>query len=85
MNNAVHFSDEVSRQFRQNREELLDRLFDGMASTQGAEQKIVGEQLSHGASGQFETSAPMLAPRSKIEKVAEQTLLERVRKIAGRH
>ena len=85
-NDAIHFSNEATKQFRQNREVILGRLLDGKASSEGAEQALLGQNLSHAASGQFETSSPMLTDKSKLQKTGSaKTLLERVRATLGRY
>lgn len=84
-NNAIQYSNEALNRFRLGREELLGKLFDGKASSDGAEQKLLSSHLDHHASGQFESSSPQL--KGKLEKTssAPQTLFERVRAITGRH
>lgn len=83
---ALHFSDEAVRQFRQGREKFLEKYFDSPSSSGPAEKQLVGQHFQHASSGQFETSSPTLSDKSKLQKTSGvQTLLERVRKTAGRH
>lgn len=83
---ALHFSNEVVRQFRENREKMLDTLFDSKGPSEDAEQQLAGQHLRHVAEGDFESSAPMIKEKSKIQKTAGvQTLMERVRSLTGRH
>lgn len=86
-NDAVHHSTEVIKKFREGREDMLDKLFDGKASSDGAEQKLMGSHLKHVASGDFQSRAPQLKPKSSIQKTSSvpQTLMERVRETYGRH
>ena len=86
-NDAVHHSTEVIQKFREGREDMLDKLFDGKASSDAAEQELLGAHLSHAASGQFQSSAPQLKAKSSIQKTSSvpQTLMERVRATYGRH
>jgi hypothetical protein len=83
-NDARHYSTEAAKQFRVGREEMLAKLFDGKQSSDGAEQKLVGAHLAHGASGEFETSSPQLSSKSKLQKLAApETLSEQVRRVVG--
>jgi len=75
---VLQFSNEVSRQFRKNREDLIHRLFDGSHSSAVTEKKLLGKNLQHAAKGDFETSSLTLGP-----KTASLTLREKVRKLTG--
>ena len=82
----LQFSDAALKEFKAGREQLLARLFDGKAATDGAEQALVSAHLDHAASGQFETNSTQLSAKSKIQKVASapETLAQYTRRVTGR-
>lgn len=82
---SIDNSTEVMRSFRQSREKILDDLFDGKGSSDGTEQAVMGQHLTHASSGDFETSSPQLSAKAKESSVKPETLLEMTRRIAGRH
>ena len=71
---AVHHSDAVLRGIEQSRQRMLTELFDSKGPSSRAEQDLVGQQLSHGSSGEYESSSCMLN-----KSAGEHTLAERTR------
>lgn len=84
----LHYSKETLRQFKEGREKMLASLFDNKNSSDSTDQKLLGQQLSHAASGDFETSSPQLASKTDmaIHKTSSipETLADQVRRITGR-
>lgn len=76
-NEPEQFSDAAMQGFINSRQEMLDSLFDSKGPAQKAEASLVGQQLAHGASGNFETKAPLLERKT----AEDQTLSELVRGI----
>lgn len=76
-NEPEHFSDAAMQGFISSRQEMLDNLFDSKKPAQKAEGNLVGQQLQHGASGDFETKAPLLEHKT----AGDQTLSDLVRGI----
>lgn len=65
--------------------ELLDKAFSGTQTAAKAEQQLISDNFAHGASGDFESHAPLLHAKSKTKATKEPTLMEKVRAVAGRH
>lgn len=88
-NDAHYHANEVRAQFRQSREDMLSKLFDGHDANAALEQKTMGQYLSHASSGQFETSSPQLSSKAKgmpkVSSAQSETLMEMTRRITGRH
>lgn len=77
---VLHFSKAVIKRFREGREELLSKYFDGKKASEGAEKKLMGQHFSN--FGEAEASNPLLG---KDTVKTSSTLMERVRAITGRH
>lgn len=70
---AEHYSDAVLKGIEQNRDSLLKNLFASKKPASDAEQKLVGGQLLHGASGKYESRAPLLEKSSSDRTLAQLT------------
>ena len=75
---SVHHSDAVLQGIEQSRQRMLEELFDSKGPASKAEQALVGQQLSHGASGDYESSSCLLN-----KSAGEHTLSERTRGLLG--
>ena len=88
-NDANRHATEVWKQVKENREDMLSKLFSGHDSNASLEQKTMGQHLSHAARGQFESSSPQLSPKSKgmpkVSSAQPETLMEMTRRVTGRH
>ena len=74
--NPVQVSDAALKSIVESRQKTLDTLFASKKPSEAAERKLVGQQLSHAASGDYESKAPL------IEKSAgDYTLTELTRGI----
>lgn len=87
---AVHFSDAFLDSFKQSRERMLSRLFDSKDPSDVSEQKGMSQYLSHAAKGKFQTSSPQLSSKAKLQpqdktSSVNETLVNKVRRVAGRH
>lgn len=60
---------------------VLDNAFSEKATAEKADQKLISTNFAHGASGDFESNAPLLQSKSK----PQSTLMEKVRTTFGRH
>jgi hypothetical protein len=69
-NDPEHYSDAAYQQFIEGRQEMLDKLFASKGPAAKAEQALVGQQLQHGASGAYESRAPLLEPEA-VDPVKE--------------
>lgn len=78
-NDPEHFSDAAMQGFIDSRQEMLNDLFDSKKPAAKAEQALVSQQLGHGASGDFESRAPLLEEKTS----ADRTLNECVRGLLG--
>ncbi len=83
-NETMPLSGAVASLIFQGRDALLNRLFEDKKKGDSAIQAEMSQRLDHVSSGQFETSSPQLAEKSKL-KIAEVplTLRERVRLKTG--
>ncbi len=70
---AEHYSDAVLESIVQSRENMLKNLFASKKPASDAEQKLVGGQLVHGASGKYESRAPLLEKSSSDRTLAQLT------------
>ncbi len=78
-NQPEYFSDAATQGFIQSRQNMLDELFDSKKPATQAAQAIVSQELAHGASGNFESKAPLLEPKT----ASDRTLSELTRAILG--
>ena len=62
---------------------VLERTMNQMKATQRNEAALVGSLLSHGSSGQFQTSNAALKDKAKLSHQRQPTLQEKVRKLIG--
>jgi hypothetical protein len=62
---AEHYSDAAYQGFIQSRQNILDELFDSKGPASSAEQALLGQQLQHASSGDYETRAPLLEPQAQ--------------------
>jgi hypothetical protein len=62
---AEHYSDAAYEGFIQSRQQMLDELFDSKGPAAKAEQALMGQQLQHAASGDYESRAPLLEPQAQ--------------------
>lgn len=60
-----HYSDAAYAGFIQSRQKILDELFDSKGPASKAEQALLGQQLQHAASGDYESRAPLLEQRAQ--------------------
>jgi hypothetical protein len=67
---SVLLAQSVLKAIHDGRERLLDEIFDEKGKSDAVEQKLIAGRFTHGASGDFETSSPQLAEKSKL-KIAE--------------
>lgn len=61
----VQFSKQDMSKFKETRERFLEKHFDSKGVADKANQALVGQQLQHAASGDYETSSPLLSSQAK--------------------
>jgi hypothetical protein len=83
--NGMRFSDAYAELYNDTREGVVERSLSGAGAAAQTAQKIVGENLTHGASGEFTTHTLGLRPKSKEKLSHDQapTLSEQLRKVLG--
>lgn len=82
---GTHYSTGVKLEFHQDREALLDRIFNGMSQASAADKSIISQMFEHGKPGQHESHSPLLTRKTAAAHVQDApTLSERVRAVAGR-
>jgi hypothetical protein len=69
---SVHFSDAAAEGFIQSRQNILDELFDMKGTSSATEQKLVGQYLDHGESGDFESKAPLLETKTASDRTLRE-------------
>jgi len=79
-NDPVHLSDAVASSIQESRQKLLDRCFAQKPAAQRAAQSFVSQHLSHAASGDFESRAPLLEGKAKQASACE-TLRDQVSRV----
>ena len=84
-NDAVHYGTGVKLEFHQDRESLLDRIFDVMPQASNADKALIAQSFERGKPGQHEAHSPLLTRKTAAQHVPDApTLAERVRAVAGR-
>ena len=84
---VYRFGTGVVAEHEKGQQGLLDQAFANKGKAEKADQAIMSQNLAHASSGNFETSAPLLQPKSR-EKVGHPTaptLLQKVRGLIGRN
>jgi hypothetical protein len=81
-----HNTDGVWAEHQKVRQGVLRGALSGFDAAAKAEQKLIAENFVHGANGNFTSSYPLLQSKSKekISHVRSETLLQQVRRVAGR-
>ena len=64
-NDPENYSDAAYGGFIHSRQKMLDELFDSKVPASKAEQALMGQQLQHAASGDYESRAPLLEPHAQ--------------------
>jgi hypothetical protein len=77
-NKPVNFSPELYGEFVGSRDRMLEDFFDSKKPAQENAQAVVGSLFAHGASGDYESRAPML---DREKRASDETLIEKVRRI----
>lgn len=62
---VVNFANQGLTKFKETREKFLEKHFDSKGVADKAQQAVVGQQLVHAASGDYETSSPLLSEQAK--------------------
>lgn len=62
---VVQFSRQAFTKFREGREDLLKKHFDSKSVADAADKALMGQQLDHAKSGDYETSSPLLSEQAK--------------------
>lgn len=78
---SVHHSNVVLEEFVRGREEFLNRMFANKKPSQQADHALLGSQLQHAATGDYEASHAMPQAASKLRPVPVPSLLQRTKKL----
>lgn len=62
---VLEFSRQDMTKFKETRERFLEKHFDSKGVADKVQQAVVGQQLSHAAKGDYETSSPLLSEQAK--------------------
>lgn len=85
-NQAFHNSTGVYDEAVKDRQGVVKNVFHDPGKASKADQALIAENFAHGSSGDFTTHSIQLQPKS-VEKISHPrtpTLMDQVRKIAGR-
>jgi len=85
-NQAFHNSSGAYNAHKAGRQGLLDRAFAGRSKADAADQALIAANFDHGKSGDFTAHSVHLQGKSleKISHPRTPTLMDRVRRLAGR-
>jgi hypothetical protein len=62
---VVNFANQGLTKFKETRERFIEKHFDSQGVAAKAQQAVVGQQLDHASSGDYETSSPLLSEQAK--------------------
>jgi hypothetical protein len=74
-----NYSDAAEKGNEEGGQKLLKRVLDSKPTASKADQALIAQNFTRGASGNFETHSPLLKEKSKLSHARASTILERVR------
>jgi len=75
----------VETESKEDREKLIDRVFNGTAQYSAADKALIAQHFNHGKDGQHESHSPLLTRKTAAKHVpSAPTLTEQVRTVMGR-
>lgn len=78
---AVHHSNAVWDEFARGREKFLQRHFDAYGTSQDTNQAVLGQNLQHAKSGDYEASSAMVQEGSDRKPAVAETLVDKTKKV----
>lgn len=82
---SQHHTNAVLDEFARGREKFLQRYFNAYGPSGEANRKLMGQNLEHAASGDYEASAAMLRAGSKRTPIAAETVLDKTRRALDKY
>jgi len=84
-NDAQHYGTGVEVECQQDREKLLERVFDGVPQASAADKALIAANFDHGQPGAHESHSPLLTRKTAAHHApSAPTLVEQVRAVVGR-